>query len=98
MIGDPSTYYRLAFDLFCIEPETKPIYRIYIDGYLITERTYLWDSKETYVREELYLILEKGRHKLTVESLASRKIFLVANATLNEQDITIIDSEFTVDF
>jgi hypothetical protein len=95
MTNETKNFYRVAFDLFCLEPESNPVYRIYIDDYLITERTYLWDSKETFVREELYLILEKGPHRLTVESLGSKKIFIVSNATLNEQPITIINSTFT---
>lgn len=91
---DPFRNYILEFDLYCLEPETEPVYRIFVDGDLIVERSYLWDNRHEYVREEVYVRLDFGYHKLSIESLGTRRIFFTANAKLNGRDIVIENGQF----
>ena len=72
--------YRINFDLFCFRmDESVKDYRIYIDGDLITERSYRWVNAADlanykrptgqYVRENVWVCLEPGEHELKIESL-----------------------------
>jgi hypothetical protein len=90
----PFRNYILEFDLYCIDPASSPIYRIFIDGDLIVERTYIWNNIHEYLREEIYVNLDFGYHKLSIESLGTRRVFFTANATLNGRDIVIENGQF----
>ena len=38
------TFVLLAFNLFCDWNKTPPIYRLYVNDKLLTERTYIWNK------------------------------------------------------
>lgn len=69
---------NLRFDLRCVQPQwantdfnpnhRPPIYRIYINDELITERTWRFDN-ETFVMEDLWLSAVTGQvYNLIVET------------------------------
>lgn len=68
--------YLINIDLFCFRSDNNPKnYRLYVDGDLITERTYIWinaghDSKHgKYVKENIWVNLEPGEHEVTVVAI-----------------------------
>lgn len=60
---------KVEFDLYCSWNDTPPIYRIYCDDDLLTERTYFWRNDENYIRENLVINVAAGHHKIRVENL-----------------------------
>lgn len=48
------------------KPNTQPYYRIYVDGELFTERTFIWDADSTHIRENIAALLGPGKHEADV--------------------------------
>lgn len=61
-------FIKLKFDLYCLWEGIPPDYRIYVDGDLITERSFIWSSQD-HLEEMLQLELASGLHKITLEQL-----------------------------
>ena len=77
----------------------EPTYRIYVDGDLITERTYLWNNNHEYVREHIIVYLEPGNHTLKLEKVRSAGSlcdFYLKNFAINNQPAQLINNTFTI--
>lgn len=48
--------------------DVPPIYRIYVDQDLLTERTFGWNGTQTYITEIIACELETGVHTLRLEN------------------------------
>ena len=59
----------VTFDLYCQYTGDFPVYRIYVDGRLMTERNYRWNNKHHYITERIPLKTVAGPHYLVVENL-----------------------------
>jgi hypothetical protein len=57
---------KLTVDVKCNDSTKSPIYRVYVDEDLITERTFMWDHNTTFIREHIFLALEPGEHTVKV--------------------------------
>lgn len=42
--------------------DIEPFYRIFIDGELFTERSFIWDADSTHIRENIAANLGPGKH------------------------------------
>jgi len=60
---------ELKFDVHCYYDGINPRYRVYVDDDLITERTFVWDTKQQYVEETVILEAPSGTHRLRVENV-----------------------------
>ena len=60
--------FHLEIDISCNPQyvQFKPIYRVYVDNTLITERNYIWDSTH-YIKEHVFVKLANGPHRIRVE-------------------------------
>jgi hypothetical protein len=61
--------FHLEVDISC-DPQYiqfNPVYRLYIDNTLITERNYLWDSTH-FIREHVFVKLSDGKHTVRIET------------------------------
>ena len=58
---------ELTFELRCLDVSKSPVYRIYVDGDLITERTFIWEG--LILKEHIYVMLEVGNHEVKLEEL-----------------------------
>ena len=88
----------LAVDIMCEWLGYEPAYRVYVDGDLLTERTYIWGDQQ-YVREHLSVNLEPGEHQLIVEPIinhGTQAQFKLTNFTINGQPSPLINNTFTI--
>lgn len=58
-----------VFDLECNWEGIPPVYRVYLNGELFTERSWRWDSNY-YLKQILQIEAVPGRYQLEVESIA----------------------------
>lgn len=66
---------HIKVNVFCHKADTPPVYRIYVDDDLITERTFIWPGFKNYIRENLVCTLEPGTHRLTIENCSKMGYF-----------------------
>jgi hypothetical protein len=58
-------------------------YRLYIDGDLYTERTFIWSHRKNYVSECSYADLGSGTHEVRVESCKFPNKFSIKGISVN---------------
>lgn len=59
----------MTFDLYCKFTGEFPCYRIYVDGRMMTERSYRWNNKVNYIIENVPLWTISGPHYLIIDNL-----------------------------
>lgn len=72
---------KIEVDVTCQWTEDPPVYRIYLDSDLITERTFSWPGYQNYIREHLICNLHYGIHKIKIENCSSHGHFEIKNFT-----------------
>lgn len=72
----------LTVDVWCRYYEGAPIYRVYVDSELLTERTFVWPSREQYIREHIKVNLFPGTHILTIENCSGPNCVFITNNML----------------
>lgn len=60
-------FIKIAFDLDCTWGDKPPSYRVYFNGELFAERTYIW--REHYLTEILQINAEPGQYRFDFENL-----------------------------
>lgn len=91
--------YQLSVDILCRDASSEPIYRLYVDGDLITERSFIWDHTKECVREMMVVGFDPGEHYIHIESGTPKFYgFYYQNIKVNGQSPTLITSNvFVVD-
>ena len=56
-------------DLFSMPGYRAPGYRVYVDGDLITERSFIWSGEDNYIKERAFVNLCSGRHYLKLDTI-----------------------------
>ena len=78
----------LTFDLWCTYNTVHPVYRVYVDDYLMTERTYIWQNPRYFLKETVPLYLPAGLHYLRIENLnPSTSAFSIQNVQINGKPV-----------
>ena len=94
------TEVQLAIDIKCDWiGYTAPIYRVYVDGDLLTERSYIWDGVREYVREHLLVNIAPGTHTLKIEPVVYPgcfATFTTANFEINKQPAQLVNNTFVI--
>lgn len=87
----------ISIDLYC-EPFSVPqAYRLYIDDDLLTERTYIWQNPEQFVREHIVVNLEPGWHEIKIEPISPGFIgFKYKNFQLNKKLAGTVNNRFLI--
>ena len=84
----------IEFDLYCDWSSESPSYRIFFDHELLTERTYIWDNRQHYVRENIKVRAPINRHILKIQSLGTEssrfKVENVEITGIERNDIDIV--------
>lgn len=93
-----STADILKFDLYALtSKENIPVYRVFIDGFLMTERDYRADSfANEYVRETSPILLLKYPTQLKIEWHKQPFNYEVKNIRLDRKtvkDISIVEQD-----
>jgi hypothetical protein len=93
----------ISIDLLCKwreDEDPPPVYRLYVDDDLLTERTYIWRNSDQYIREKIVVYLEPGLHKVKIEPLnpdVNTNKFRITNFVLNKEPYYSIDGQFHID-
>ena len=59
-------YVRVACNVYCRYEGLPPIYRVYINDELFTERTWIW-SEDLYLKEDIQIEAEPGDYSIRYE-------------------------------
>lgn len=85
--------HEITVDIYARWGEKPPVYRLYVDKELLTERTFVWPGNEQYIKEHVIVELDPGTHSIEVEQYGT-------NGTITAKNI-IVDgvassNQFTV--
>lgn len=76
----------ISVDVWCEYTGDSPVYRVYIDGDMLTERTFIWNTAAQYIREHIEVNLSSGVHWLTIENCSpGNATFRTENMQVNGQ-------------
>ena len=78
---------KLEVDVYSHWSDNPPIYRIYVDNEMLTERTFGWPSYQNYITEHMYCDLDTGVHTLCLENLDNNSRFELQYFTVNKQPV-----------
>jgi len=85
-------FVKVKFDIFCDWEGTPPIYRVFVNDELFTERTYIWH--DVYLAEMLQIQAPPGQYKIRVKSAGPVKNkFKVRNRRIETGPGVWIDDE-----
>lgn len=71
-------FVRILLDIHCDWAGEPPVYRVYVNDELFSERTYIW--KDSYLTEILQVEAEPGLYNISVEFIATNAVeFTVSN-------------------
>lgn len=89
---------KLSVEVHCLQPrwvaDEKSNYRIYVDGELLTERTWIWD-KDTYIQEMLIVDVSKSEtHTINIEVVKENPYYLTQ---LELKNLVIDDTSYSMD-
>ena len=90
---------HVTFELWCEWSNSPPVYRIYINDELLTERDYFFDNKEVYLEEHAPLLTSAGAHYLKIVNLTPKDgDFVIKNFKINGKirDYRLHDCRFVL--
>jgi hypothetical protein len=64
---------EITAEIRCMYSYNNPSYRVYVDGDLITERTWVWNHENTLIEEKIIVEIEPGEHKIEVINVENPK-------------------------
>lgn len=74
----------LTIDVYCHRDwDSSPVYRVYVDDDLLTERTWAWPSYETYIKEHIEVEVEHGAHQVKIYNCAPNNNISFKNVTVD---------------
>jgi hypothetical protein len=77
---------RISIDLYCeLAKSPRSSYRLFVDGELLTERSWIWPTYETYIKENIEVIVSPGKHTVRVDRCWPDCKFGFKNLYVNEQ-------------
>jgi hypothetical protein len=65
--------------------EVAPRYRIYVDEELMTERDFIWNGNENYLREHIVVELAEGEHNIRLDLVHGATDIELKNIVVNNQ-------------
>lgn len=80
---------KITFLLYCDWELIPPVYRIYIDGELFAERSYIWNNSDHVLQEIISADLSPTQHELTVEPVGIRTGTFRINRVVTNNDTPI---------
>lgn len=62
---------NITIDVYAQYSDTYPRYRVFLDDDLMTERDFIWQGHEIFIRENIIANLGSGDHVLRVENVST---------------------------
>jgi hypothetical protein len=84
--------HKLTVDVYASWGDVAPRYRVYVDNDLLTERDFIWNGTEFYIRENIIVNLNAGAHTLRIEQINNGGTIRTENVML---DGNLSSFEFT---
>jgi hypothetical protein len=81
----------IKVDVYGRWDERAPIYRVYVDNDLLTERDFIWHNN--YICENIIVNLEPGMHTVKIEQTTAYGTITAKNIRVNGVDSS---TEFTI--
>lgn len=80
----------ILVDVHCnVGHDHNPVYRVYVDDELLTERTWTWPSYEVLIRENIHVEFEEyGNHILRIENCGKPNNFYFTSIVVNGKELT----------
>jgi hypothetical protein len=78
-------------DLHCKWEKSPPMYRLYVNDELFSERNYIWQAGE-YIRENLVMNAPSGSYRIRIET-PSNFNFKLRNLRCTHGEAQIINNE-----
>jgi len=75
--------HKLEVDVHAHWSDNPPVYRLYVNDEMFTERTFGWPSYQIYIKEHIHCDLETGVHTLRLENLDLSSRFELDNFRIN---------------
>jgi hypothetical protein len=73
----------ITVDVYASWSDVAPRYRVYVDNDLLTERDFIWGSRDIYIRENIIVHLEAGQHSLRVDHVNN------SNGSIRTENVTV---------
>lgn len=77
--------HKLEVDVHAHWNTNPPVYRLFVDNEMFTERTFGWTSYQYFIKEHMCCNLETGIHTLILENLDSESNFELDCLKVNNQ-------------
>jgi len=74
--------HKITVDVYAHWGDKPPVYRVYVDNDLLTERSFIWPGNKEYVKENILVNLSAGEHSIIVEQYGD-------NGTITAKNITV---------
>ena len=73
-------------DVWCQHTDSSPVYRVYVDNDMLTERTFIWPGARNYITEHIEVDIEPGVHQVRIENCSGHGVtFIADNIRVNGQ-------------
>jgi len=84
---------KVSFNLHCDWKREPPVYRVYVNNELFTERTYIWFGTQ-YLKEIIPLNAPPGQYTVRVDNLGDPDcVFKIRNLSVEKGDAQVLDSK-----
>jgi hypothetical protein len=89
-------YTKVEIDVLC-DWESPEVYRLFLDGELMSERTYNWPNPQEWLREEITVAIGPGEHLLEITAVNPNfNNFKLTNLTVNKNPVEFKNNKFTI--
>lgn len=86
----------ITLDVYCDTTQHgTPVYRVYVDNDLLTERSWIWPAYEIFIQENLEVDIEPGAHQVRIENCGAETVFRPRNLTVNGELVNTQDLTFS---
>lgn len=80
----------MEIDVHCQWHKSPPMYRLYVNDEMFTERNYIWQAGE-YLRENLLISAPPGEYSVTIET-PHDATFKLRNLRCSHGNVQVIDN------
>lgn len=87
---------EITAQIRCLHAFDTPSYRLFVDGDLITERTWIWNHETTMIEEIIFVNIEPGKHQIKVANVNSLQgsRFKVGTVCVNGKPVHVVNGVF----
>ena len=87
-----TVFVKAVFDIDCEWSGTQPVYRVFVNNELFTERTWLW--QDAYLEEILQIQAQPGQYHIQLKAIdPAHARFTVTNHRIEHGPARWIDNE-----